>query len=227
MHSEQQNVLPVGCVLLAAGDARRFGGDKLSALLGGQTLLERALRAVPAEELSHVAVVVQGNQSAAGGQNPQKIGQCSEIDSTNGGDWQESLIRRFGFSIVRNCHPDWGVSYSVRLGTAALMDRCQAIVYQTADQPLLRRDSVRELVRFWRRNPTKIAALSHEGVRGSPCVFPARFYRELLELEGDRGGSAVIRRHMEDLILWEVPAMELADADTPEELARLRAVAEL
>ena len=34
--------LRVGCVLMAAGESRRFGGDKLAAELHGRALLERA-----------------------------------------------------------------------------------------------------------------------------------------------------------------------------------------
>ena len=70
----------------------------------------------------------------------------------------------------------------------------------------------------WKKSPEKIAALGHEGVRGNPCLFPARFLPELLALTDDHGGSAVIRRHTEDLILVETDPRELMDVDTPEAL---------
>ena len=63
--------------------------------------------------------------------------------------------------------------------------------------------------------------LSHNGVRGNPCIFPARFFPELIALREDHGGNTVIRRHEEDLLLYEVPAKELFDVDTPEQLAKL------
>ena len=44
---------------------------------------------------------------------------------------------------------------------------------------------------------------------------------ELMELKEDRGGSTVIRRHEEDLILLETEAQELTDVDTPEALQKL------
>lgn len=196
--------LSLGCVVLAAGNAVRFGGDKLSAVLGGRTLLERALDAVPAEEFSRVVVIAR-----AGGKPVPENTPVPE------------LARRYGFSVLYNPRPELGISGSVRLGTAALMERCDGILFQTADQPLLRRETVRELARLWRRNPSRIAALSHRGVRGNPCVFPARFFPELLALSGDRGGSAVIRRHRSELVLLDAAAEELLDADTPSELAKL------
>ena len=49
----------IGCVVMAAGDARRFGKNKLAAMLSGKTLIRRALEAVPAEEFHAVVVVTQ------------------------------------------------------------------------------------------------------------------------------------------------------------------------
>ena len=74
---------------------------------------------------------------------------------------------------------------------------------------------------LWKRQPEKIAALSHGGVRGNPCLFPARFFPELLELREDCGGNAVIRRHEEDLVLLEADASELYDVDTVQALEEL------
>ena len=89
-------------------------------------------------------------------------------------------------------------------------------------QPFLRRESLEKLVRLWEEQPDKIAALGHGGVRGNPCLFPARFFPELLELREDHGGNTVIRRHQEDLILLDVSPEELTDVDTPEALEALR-----
>ena len=63
-----------------------------------------------------------------------------------------------------------------------------------------------------------LAALAHGGVRGNPCVFPARLFPELLELREDLGGNSVIRRHEEDLLLLDVPARELQDVDTRQDM---------
>ena len=189
--------LPVGCVVLAAGRSSRFGADKLLAPWGDGTVIGRALDAVPAGELD--AVVVVTGTGAIG-----------------------ALARSRGFQVVHNGDPDKGISHTIRLGTAVLAASCAGIVYLPADQPLLRRESVADLIRIWRGDPGKIAALGHGGVRGSPCLFPARLYPDLMSLSGDRGGSALIRGREADLILRETAAEELLDADTPEALTRLR-----
>lgn len=188
-------VLKTGCVVMAAGNARRFGENKLAAGAGGRSLIRRALEAIPGEALEQVAVVTQ---------YPEIL----------------KLAEAFRFSAVRNEHPDWGISHTIRLGLEALGD-CDGAMFLVSDQPLLRRESVRALAELWRSQPENIAALAHGGVRGNPCIFPARFFPELLELREDHGGNTVIRRHEESLILLEVPAEELTDVDTPEALHRL------
>ena len=132
--------MKIGCVLLAAGNARRFGSNKLQVQVDGESLIRRALETVPS---GLVTVVVS--------QYPEIL----------------SLAGEYGFEAVWNDQPDLGLSRSVR---------------------------------------------------GNPCLFPARFYPELLALNGDRGGSAVIRNHEADLILLETDALELTDIDTPEAL---------
>jgi sigma-B regulation protein RsbU (phosphoserine phosphatase) len=48
-----------GCVVMAAGNARRFGENKLVAELDGRSLIRRTLEAIPAEEFTCVTVVTQ------------------------------------------------------------------------------------------------------------------------------------------------------------------------
>ena len=192
-----QNQTPIGCVVMAAGNAARFGENKLAAVVDGKTLIEHALEAVPADALAAVCVVTQYDEV-------------------------EALAKRFGFRCLRNGHPEWGLSYTIRLGTEALQNECRAIVYQVSDQPLLRRESVAALVDFYREHPGRIVGASHGGTRGNPCIFPETYYPALCALTGDTGGSAIIREHEEDLLLYEIGKQELTDVDTKEALRDLK-----
>ncbi|OLA39048.1 MAG: purine catabolism protein [Firmicutes bacterium CAG:176_63_11] len=173
---------------MAAGSASRFGANKLAAQIDGKTLLCRALEAVPPACFAQVVVVTQHPEAA-------------------------EAARRFSFTPVENQHPDWGISHTISLGLDALQD-CDAALFLVSDQPLLRQASVAELVDLYRRHPSHIVALGHNGVRGNPCLFPARFFPELRALREDHGGSTVIRRHEDALLLYDVPARQLADVDT-------------
>ena len=186
--------MKIGCVVLAAGNARRFGSNKLNAQVEGVSLIRRALDAVP----GGLATVV--------------VSQYPDI---------LALAGEYGFDALLNDRPELGLSRSVRLGLAHLAD-CDGVLFLVSDQPRLKRDSVEALAALWAQNPEKIAAMAHNGVRGNPCLFPARLFPELLALTGDRGGSAVIRHHEDDLILLETDAPELADVDTPAALEQVR-----
>ena len=185
----------LGCVIMAAGNAVRFGANKLEAELDGKPLIRRAFEAVPAGVFDRVAVVTQYPAVAA-------------------------LAREFGFEPVRNDRPGDGLSRTVRLGTQALA-QCDGIAFLVADQPLLRCETLAREVNFFSSHREHIVALGHNGARGNPCLFPARFFPELLALEGDVGGGAVIRKHPDDLLLFEAPEEEMRDVDTKEALAAL------
>ena len=150
--------LRIGCVVMAAGNARRFGENKLAVQVQGKALFHRALEAVPAEQFVRTVVVSQ---------YPEVL----------------ELAHRMGFVPVPNRHPDWGISHTISLGLGKLPEM-DAALFQVADQPLLRRESVGSLVDFYREHPEHIAALGHGGVRGNPCLFPARLFPELLALQG-------------------------------------------
>jgi len=108
--------LKLGCVIMAAGNARRYGQNKLAAQLRGRSLILRALEAVPAKELEAAVVVTQ---------YPEVM----------------DLAEAFRFAAIRNEHPDWGISHTIRLGLEALGD-CEAALFQVSDQPMLCRETV-------------------------------------------------------------------------------------
>lgn len=185
----------IGCLVMAAGNARRFAANKLAATLDGKSLICRTLEAVPKALFSCVTVVTQYPEIA-------------------------QMAEKFGFSAISNHHPDWGISHTILLGTRAMED-CDAILYLVSDQPLLRQDSIARVVETWRSTPDFIIGASHSGKRGNPCIFPRRFFPELMQLQEDCGGNQVIRAHPQSLKLVEIPQQELTDVDTPKALEDL------
>lgn len=189
--------LRIGCLIMAAGSASRFGCNKLLTAVDGQTLLERTLCAVPTELFSAVTVVTQYDEVAR-------------------------LSEKFGFSVLRNDRPQAGISRTIALGTAAMSD-CDGILYLVCDQPYLRAQTITRIVQTWQTQPDKIVGAVHGAQRGNPNLFPARFFPALLALEGDCGGSRIIRSHLEAFLPVQTDARELFDCDTPQTLSELHA----
>lgn len=186
----------LGCLLMAAGNARRFGENKLAASWKGKPLVARAMDAIPADIFDQIVVVTQ----------------YPEV---------EELATQMGYACLRNEHPDWGISHTISMGTKYLQD-CDAILYLVSDQPLLSESSVRRVAEAWLENPSQIVGAAHNGKRGNPCMFPRTFYGELLDLDEDCGGNTVVRAHLDQLLLVEIPKEELTDVDTPEALRDLQ-----
>ena len=103
------NPADVVLVLLAAGEARRFGGDKLMADLAGRPVAAHAVAALaPIGFRERIAVV-----------------------SRTGFDIAEA-----GYRVVRNERPEDGLSRSLRLGIA-VAGECTAVLVALADMPLV------------------------------------------------------------------------------------------
>ena len=184
----------IGCVIMASGMGKRFGGNKLMADFHGKPMIQRALDAT--NGLFSGRVVVTRHESVA------------------------ELCREQNVDVVLHDLPHR--SDTVRLGLEALGD-LDACMFLPGDQPLLRRETVAKLLRSWQQNPDCMVRPIYEDTEGSPVLFPAWTFPELKNLPEGKGGGAVIKNHPHELIRVPVSdPFELADADTPDTLEMLK-----
>ena len=209
--------LRIGCVVMAAGNARRFGENKLAVQVQGKALFHRALEAVPAEQFVRTVVVSQ---------YPEVL----------------ELAHRMGFVPVPNRHPDWGISHTISLGLGKLPEM-DAALFQVADQPLLRRETVEAMTAlFCREQPSptewqketereifRLGAVAENDpapLVGSPVLFGSSFFPELLTLPENKGGNILLKKYPAQVrTVCIADSAELLDADTPEVLQQLEALA--
>lgn len=189
--------MKLGCVLLAAGAGRRFGGGKLLHKIDGEPMIARAMRLYASNFFAARICVTRA--------------EALEI---------QKFAYGCGFPVAINPDPDRGVGTSVAIGTEVILARepkLDGILYAVADQPYLTRESIQRLVGAFEACPTQIVSLCAGEMRGNPAIFPAEFYPDLCALKGDTGGGAVIRKHPERVQLVEVfAARELEDIDINE-----------
>ena len=184
----------IGCVIMASGLGKRFGGNKLMADFHGKPMILRALNAT--EGLFSHRVVVTRHESVA------------------------SLCREQNVDVVLHDLPNR--NDTVRLGLEALGD-LDACMFLPGDQPLLRRETVAMLLENWKCNPDRIIRPGYEDNEGSPVIFPAWAFPELKNLPEGKGGGVVIKTHPHTVCRVSVAdPFELADADTPETLELLK-----
>ena len=183
----------MGCVIMASGLGRRFGGNKLMADFHGEPLICRILAAT--EGIFAQRVVVTRHQDVA------------------------RLCDDRGIPCILHDLPHR--SDTVRLGLEALpgIDRC---MFATADQPLLRKETIASLALASTKDPNSIWRTCCDGTPGSPVVFPKWAFPQLLDLPEGKGGGVVIKKYPEHLHMVNVRDMyELKDVDSPEDLSEL------
>lgn len=187
--------MKIGCVLLAAGAGKRFGGGKLLYEIEGEPMIARALRLYCSLAFAARVCVTRG--------------EAGEIQRT---------AHESGFQVAINPDPERGVGTSVAIATEAILANIPSldgILYAVADQPFLTQVSVQRLLDAFQARPDEIASLCAGARRGNPTIFPAQFYPELCALKADIGGGAIIRRHPDQVQLVEViDEQELDDIDT-------------
>lgn len=179
-------------ILLAAGDSRRFNGNKLLHDLNGKPMyryIADELEKLPEDLFAQKIVVTQ----------------YPEI--------MEDLGAR-GYLVVENRESSLGISHSIELALKAAAGENRAYCFVVCDQPYLKAQTIRRLIEGYQAAGRGIGCLASRGEPGNPVVFTDRYRTELLELSGDVGGRRVLRRHMDDLYFCEVDdRIELADMD--------------
>jgi molybdenum cofactor cytidylyltransferase len=186
--------MDVAAVVLAAGASKRLGEPKQLALLGGETLLERAVR-VAREAGCLPVVVVLGAEYA----NVLRNSVLGDAVTAINNQWEE------------------GMASSIQLGLRTLgsMSKdAEGALLMTCDQPAV---TVTHLLHLMSK--PEVTASRYAGRNGVPAFFPAEYFDKLMELKGDAGARELLAgARYEELDNGEL------DVDTPEDLALARAL---
>ena len=188
----------LGIVILAAGEARRFGGCKQLAEFQNKPLLKHAVDA--ALPLPHKRLMI------ITGKYDQEIRTASE-----GGLFQ-------GAELVYN--PDWleGMSSSIRLGCQLIESECDQLLVLLSDQILVSTNELEALVSA--ADSTNIACAGFSETLGPPAVFGRSFYPALRSLNVQNGAKQILTNP--DNHVRVVPMASAGwDVDTPKDLENL------
>jgi molybdenum cofactor cytidylyltransferase len=188
----------VAALILAAGQARRMGGpNKLLATIGGKPLVRIAAEAALGSRAASVTVVT-GNLA-------EKI---------------ENALTGLDVKFVHNPAFAEGLSTSLRVGVASLPTDIDGAVVLLADMPRVTAATIDRLLdAFDPDQGVLIAVPTFEGKRGNPVVWSARFFPELMAVEGDTGGRHLIGANPDAVAEVELGPAVALDVDTPETLA--------
>ena len=191
----------IPAIVLAAGASRRLGQPKQLVKLGGETLIERAIRLANEAGAAPVIAVLGAHFEII----------CASV--------------AFNDAIL-SINDQWeqGIASSIHAGLKTLdagAKGASGVLILSCDQPRLTAAHLRALTEaFTARNQAVIVASAYAGVHGVPAVFPRCVFADLLALRCDKGARAL-------LVKPPCPAIALAfeggevDIDQPGDLAQL------
>ncbi|HEX7089439.1 MAG TPA: nucleotidyltransferase family protein [Longimicrobiales bacterium] len=190
--------LGTAAVVLAAGTASRFGGQKLLVPLRGHPLVRHTVENVLASGVTDVVVVL-------------------------GADADGVRAALAGLPVRLVVNPDYrdGMSTSLRCGIRALDPGVAAALVVLGDQPTVSPELMRRVVAAQRDSGKPIAAPVYAGTQGNPVVFARAVFGEIDALEGDRGAREVVQRDAARVVRVHVDGEMPRDVDTREDYEAL------
>lgn len=197
MAGSSTNSPRIFAVVLAAGEATRFGRTKQLVQLPGQdeSLVRRASR-LAAATCGERSLLVAGHDAVA--VVAEAAAGCR-------------------FVAINERYAD-GLGSSVALAARALAHTADALLYLLADQPRISTRHLAGLCEAWTGNARHIVATSFGDSVGAPAILPRGTFDRLAELSDDSGASAVFDD--DDCRLTTLRCDDAAvDIDTPGDLA--------
>ncbi len=190
----------IAAVVLAAGESSRMNG-RVKQLLpwGEETLLRHAVEQTLEAGFSHVFVV---------------LGYRADLISPT--------INDLPVDVIVNDRWSEGVASSVRAAVEALPGSIKAAIFVPSDQPGITAELLRRMADAYVNTGRHVIYATSGGMRGQPVLFGRSLFPELLGVQGDVGGRAVLRQHPDEAMAVEAEN-ELAgvDIDTWQDYVRL------
>ncbi len=197
-----QSAPRVVALVLAAGEGRRMGSNKMLTDFDGRPMLAATVENIMASGVDEVVVVT--------GHEQEKV---------------EAALTDYKVRTVHNLDYATGMASSLRVGIEAAAT-ADAVVVCLGDMPRVSGAVIDKLIAGF--NPVEhrsIVVPTHKGQFGNPVLWGAEHFARLRSLSGDKGARMLIGDLKSEATEVEVDSGVLMDADTPEALAALRSTA--
>lgn len=191
-------------IYLAAGRSSRMGKNKLDLPLLDDCLGGIALKTIMQTDLDFTIVITS----------------TSEVPS-----WiTPPLLLNKKWCSFLCTEAEKGQAYSLRCGVMKAMSmEADAVIVFLADQPLISRQIIHQLIHTYTSNrDLEVVASSFNGISRPPILFSHQVFPKLLELEGDIGARQLLKKSKRKVCIEfndEVPFM---DVDNEEDYSLIR-----
>jgi molybdenum cofactor cytidylyltransferase len=185
-------------IVLAAGQSRRMGTQKLLLPYAGQTVIGQIVDNVLASPIERAFVVTRNDDEAI-----------------------RLALAGKPLTFVVNLDPAADMLSSIRCGVRSLPPDCIAAIVVLGDQPTIRAELVAGLIRTLQTAAAKIVVPSFRGRRGHPILVSAECFGEVLTQHDCVGLRGLLNAHPHDIATLEVDDPKvLTDMDSPDDYHR-------
>jgi molybdenum cofactor cytidylyltransferase len=186
-------------IILAAGESRRMGTNKMLLEIGGEPLVRRAARLMIEAQASRVIVVT--------GYEAERVG---------------AALQDLPCDIVVNQAFRAQSSISMHCALRALDTTVGAVVVLLGDMVQVTSLMIRAVIARARATEAPLVVSRYGAVTAPPVLFRRSLFSELLAWNGEGCGKPVVRAHAGEAEYVDWPSGALADVDTTEDWARVQ-----
>ena len=161
--------------MLAAGSSQRLGTPKQLLQIGNKILINHMIHTIRAAGIEDLNVVLGFNFV-----NIRKAILDKDV------------------RIIRNEFWDQGISSSVRVGLGKIDPEANEVIMFVVDQPFLTPELINLFISHYMTHHPGIMATRVGEQLSHPVLFTRRYFAELIDLQGDRGGKQLFQRHKVD-----------------------------
>jgi molybdenum cofactor cytidylyltransferase len=234
--------MSIWAVILAAGESKRMGTQKLLLPFGETTIIGAVVRTAAASRVEGVVAVLgadreevrreiedaietagqgRGDGPGAARRDAASPGRHSAPGSGSSGR-STADGRAAEITVAINESDRLGMLTSIQAGFRALPEDATAAVVMLGDQPFLPPRVVERVIAAYETGRPGIVIPTFQGRRGHPVLIDLKHKDEVLGIEPLDGLRALMRGHPADILEVDVAdANILRDLDTPEDYAGL------
>ena len=188
--------MKINLVLLASGNSKRFGSNKLLYKINGKEMFKYSVDLADDLKKSLKDTI----------KNIIVVSKYQEI--------KEYVLSK-NMIYVENPQSELGISTSIILGISeSEKSESDYLMFMVCDQPYTKTSTIKSFIESFLKSDKGIGAVAFEKIMGNPCIFSCKYLEDLKKLSGDIGGKKIIKENLDDVYIYEVSTKkELEDID--------------
>ncbi len=185
-------------IVLAAGESRRMGTQKLLLDYDGKSVIRHIVDQITASIVESVYVVTGHD--------------CDHVTKELSGS---------PASVVINDNYKLGMLSSLRCGISAIPGKFEAVLVALGDQPAVTSKLINEILEAYSKTDKGIVVPAYQGRRGHPVIVSIKYKDHILTRYDDVGLRGLLHEHSDDVFKLTVSTPDVcSDMDVPADYKR-------